>query len=97
VIDIANEYFNLNKITNVDIIINDAFDYVLKTNTKFNSIIIDVFQDIVMPQFLFENYFTERICFLFELNGLIHFNTMVINKKQSTKNISKILILIYLK
>lgn len=86
VIEIANEYFDLNKIKNLEIIIDDAFNYVLKTIDTYDLILIDVFQDIKMPSFLFENYFTDRIISLFEPNGFILFNTMIITNKQKNIN-----------
>ena len=86
IIKIANDYFELNRMSNVEIIIDDAFNFVLKTNDKYNLIIIDIFQDIKMPDFLFETYFTERVCTLLESNGFILFNTMIINNNQKDIN-----------
>ena len=43
IIDIANTYFQLDAIPNLEIIIDDASEFVLKTNTKFDLIIIDIF------------------------------------------------------
>jgi spermidine synthase len=86
VIEIANTYFHLNAISNLEIIIDDASKYVLKTNTKYDLIIIDVFQDSKMPDFLFEYYFVNRICFLLKPIGIILFNTMLLNAKQKHIN-----------
>lgn len=87
IIDIANTYFNLNAIPNLEIIIDDASEFVLKTNTKFDLIIIDIFQDTKMPEFLFEFFFIHRICFLLKPKGFILFNTMLLNGKQQQNNI----------
>lgn len=86
VIDIANSYFELDKIPNLEIVIDDAFEYVLKTKLKYDLIIIDVFEDTKMPNFLFQDFFINRINSLLNLNGFILFNTMVINKKQEERN-----------
>ncbi|TRX16177.1 methyltransferase domain-containing protein [Flavobacterium franklandianum] len=86
VIEIANTYFHLNDIPNLEIIIDDASKYVLKTNTKYDLIIIDVFQDAKMPDFLFEFFFINRICFLLKPKGVILFNTMLLNAKQKQLN-----------
>jgi spermidine synthase len=51
VIKIANEHFKLNEIPKLDIVIDDAFDFVLKTTEKYDLIIVDVFQDTTMPNF----------------------------------------------
>jgi predicted membrane-bound spermidine synthase len=57
IIAIANEYFQLNEIPNLEIIIDDAFEFVLKTKEKYDLIIIDIFQNTKMPNFLFEKFF----------------------------------------
>ena len=53
IIEIANEYFQLDKIKNLEIVIDDAFEFILKTKLKYDLIIIDIFQDTMMPNFLF--------------------------------------------
>lgn len=87
IIEIANKYFNLSEIKNLDIIIDDAFEFVLKTKDKYDLIIIDIFQDTVMPNFLFEDFFINRINFLLNVNGFILFNTMTLNKKDKERNL----------
>jgi spermidine synthase len=87
VIKIANEYFELYKIPNIEIVIDDAFEYVLKTKKTYDLIIIDIFQDTNMPNFLFEDFFINRINSLLNLNGFILFNTMVISKLQEDRNL----------
>jgi spermidine synthase len=86
IITIANTYFNLKEIENLEIIIDDAFEYVLKTKNKYDLIIIDIFQDTIMPNFLFEDFFINRINYLLNINGFILFNTMVINKENEERN-----------
>lgn len=88
VIEIANNYFGLNEIPNLEIVIDDAFEFVLKTKEKYDLIIIDIFQDTVMPNFLFEDFFINRINFLLNVNGFILFNTMTLNKKDKDRNLS---------
>ncbi len=87
VVAIANIYFKLNEIKNLDLIIDDAFEFVLKTKNKYDLIIIDIFQDTTMPNFLFEDFFINRINFLLNVNGFILFNTMVINEKDKKRNL----------
>lgn len=86
IIAIANEYFNLNAISNLELIIGDAFEFVLKTKNKYDLIIIDVFQDTTMPNFLFENYFIDRIGLILNPNGFVLFNTMIINESGNLRN-----------
>lgn len=86
VIEIANQYFNLDKISNLEIMIDDAFEYIFKTNNTYDLIIIDVFQDTTMPDFLFEDKFINRIKELVKKNGYILFNTMVKDKIDEARN-----------
>lgn len=58
-IKIANEYFNLNEIKQLEVVIDDAFEFVLKAKDKYDLIIIDVFEDIKMPNFLFESFLAD--------------------------------------
>jgi spermidine synthase len=86
VIKIAQEYFNINRFNNLDIIKYNAFDYVLETKQKFDLIIIDIFQDSKMPNFLFEKFFLKQINQILNQKGIILLNTMVINSKDEVRN-----------
>jgi spermidine synthase len=88
ILDIANKYFKLDTIPNLEIVIDDAFEFVLKTKTQYDLIIIDIFQDTTMPNFLFEDFFINRINTLLNTNGFILFNTMVITKKDEERNLA---------
>ena len=87
VLKIAKDYFKLNEIKNLELVLDDAFEYVLKTKLKYDLIIIDIFQDTKMPNFLFEDFFINRVNFLLKLNGFILFNTMVINEENIARNL----------
>lgn len=86
IIEIANTYFKLNKIPNLTIVIDDAFEFVLKTNETFDLIIIDIFQDTTMPNFLFEKFFIDRIGTLLKTGGFILFNTMLSKESDTARN-----------
>ena len=86
-IEVVNKYFKLNEIYNLKIVIDDAFEFVLKTKETYDLIIIDIFQDTTMPSFLFQDFFINRINFLLNVNGFILFNTMITNEKDSLRNI----------
>ncbi|OIV40812.1 spermidine synthase [Flavobacterium johnsoniae] len=85
-IQIANQYFNLNEIKQLEIIIDDAFEFVLKTKDRYDLIIIDIFEDTNMPNFLFEKFFSERVCFLLKDRGFILFNTMILDEAHNVRN-----------
>lgn len=86
VIEIATTYFKLDEIENVTIIIDDAFEFVLKTIEKYDLIIIDIFQDTTMPNFLFEPFFSNRIGNLLQQNRYLLFNTMLLNSAAILRN-----------
>lgn len=86
VVEIAKKYFGLENYNNVSIVIDDAFEFVLKTKEKYDLIIIDIFQDTKMPNFLYEDFFINRINFLLNVNGFILFNTMVLDYKDRRRN-----------
>jgi spermidine synthase len=86
IIEIANQYFKLNEITNLEIVIDDAFEFVLKTKSTYDLIIIDVFQDTLMPNFLFETFFTNRIGMLLNSKGFLLFNTMCLSNEHEIRN-----------
>lgn len=90
IIEIANTYFHLDEIPNLEIIFDDASEFVLKTNKKFDLIIIDIFQDTKMPNFLFEFFFINRICFLLNSKGHILFNTMLLTSNHKQVNLEYI-------
>lgn len=87
-IEIANTYFGLNRIPNCEIVIDDAFEFVLKTREKYDLIIIDIFRDTEMPNFLFEGFFINRVNLLLKVNGFILFNTMALTGKDFDRNLS---------
>ncbi|SHJ28140.1 spermidine synthase [Flavobacterium haoranii] len=86
VVEIANSFFKLDQIENLNIVVDDAFEFVLKTKEKYDLIIIDIFQDTTMPNFLFEDFFIQRVNFLLNVNGFILFNTMVLDYKDRRRN-----------
>lgn len=86
IIEMANRYFGLDEIPDFELIIDDAFEFVLKTKEKYDLIIIDIFQDTVMPNFLFEKFFINRIGFLLNPDGYLLFNTMILNSEQELRN-----------
>ena len=86
IIQIANEYFNLDQIKQLEVVIDDAFEFVLKTKDKYDLIIIDIFEDTHMPNFLFEKFFVDRVCTILKDNGFVLFNTMILHEAHNVRN-----------
>lgn len=86
VVKLANSYFKLNEIPNLELVVEDAFEFVLKTKETYDLIIIDIFQDTKMPSFLFEEHFINKVNSKLKVNGFILFNTMVLGFKDRRRN-----------
>jgi spermidine synthase len=78
-ISIANTYFELAKISNFDLVLADAFEFVLKTKITYNLIISTIFQETKMLNFLFEKFFVNRSLEISALSGMFLFNTVFNN------------------
>lgn len=90
IIQIANSYFNLDKIPNFKCVIADAEKFVQSDTNRYDLIIIDIFKDTEMPEFLFQESFISNSKQLLNKNGYILFNTMHLNRN-SKNNIEKYL------
>lgn len=86
IIKIANTYFNLDKISNLEIVIDNAQQFVKSETQKYDLIIVDIFQDKEMPSFLFQKEFSDDLVTLLNDEGMILFNTMTTDKKEIERN-----------
>ena len=86
VIKLAEDYFQLQEIKQLNLIQGDAFEYVLKTSFHYDLIIVDIFQDTLMPNFLFEQFFTDRLGMLLKSPGYVLFNTMTLTTDDLERN-----------
>jgi spermidine synthase len=84
IIQIANSYFNLDKIRNFKCIIADAEEFVVTHKDSYDLIIIDIFKDTEMPEFLFQNSFLTNVKQLLNKNSFILFNIMILDNKKNT-------------
>ncbi|MCL9804263.1 fused MFS/spermidine synthase [Flavobacterium amniphilum] len=85
-IELANNYFGLNQITNLEIIIDDASEFVKNNSVKYDLVIIDIFQDNIMPDFLFTIDFMENIRRLLNKEGVVLFNSIVVLSSEHERN-----------
>ena len=76
IIDVANLYFNLDKIPNFKCVIADAEQFVQSEANHYDLLVIDIFKDTDMPEFLFDESFITNCKKLLNKNGYILFNTM---------------------
>ena len=87
ILQIAKDYFKIDRFANLELIADDAFEFILKTKEHYDLIIIDIFQDTQMPNFLFQDFFIQRINELLNTEGFILFNTMVLTDKDRARNL----------
>ncbi|MFJ1490042.1 spermidine synthase [Capnocytophaga canis] len=87
VVDIANKYFIINDIDGLDIVIDDAQNFVKTAKQTYDLIIVDIFQDNHMPDFLFSKAFINQTISLLNNNGIILFNTMKVRKEDAIRNL----------
>lgn len=86
IVDLACKYFKIDEIDNLSIVIDDAEKFVDKTKQRYDFVIIDIFQDNVMPDFLFREKFINQVAKLLTTNGIVLFNTMKTNKLDVERN-----------
>jgi len=86
VIQLANTYFKLNSISNLELVIADAFQFIKATQETYDLIIIDIFNDSNMPQELFEGDFWNRIQQLLSNKGVCLFNSIYTSNKDLERN-----------
>ena len=86
IIKIANTYFEIDKIKSLEIILENAEDFLKNKKENFDLIIIDIFQDNFMPEFLFEEFFINNVIENLNNNGFIIFNTMILNGNDKFRN-----------
>lgn len=87
VVKLAKSYFRLDEIQQLELVVDDAFEYSLKTKLRYDLIIIDIFKDTEMPNFLFEDFFINRIGDLLKPNGYVVFNTMILTAGDNERNL----------
>jgi spermidine synthase len=85
IIHIANSYFGLDKISNFKCLIQDAEQFVQTDKNQYDLIIIDIFKDTEMPEFLFQESFISNCKQLLNKKGYILFNTMHLNNSNLSK------------
>lgn len=86
VIELANRYFKLNSISNLNLVIADAFQFIKTTQETYDLIIIDIFNDSSMPNELFEDDFWNRVQQLLNNKGFCLFNSIYTSKKDLERN-----------
>lgn len=88
IIEIANKYFNLHKIKNFELINEDASIYVRNIKRQFDFIVVDIFQDNIMPDFLFTEQFVSDLKRIVAIKGTILFNSIATLSNEFERNLA---------
>lgn len=85
VIDLGNKYFELNSFTNLNVIVDDATDFVKKTDKKYDLIIVDLFNGINVPTEFLTLHFFWQLKELLNIKGGLLLNFVAYNHETKTK------------
>lgn len=87
IIELARKYFNLPKIKNLDLIVDDATLFVKESKKKFDLIMVDIYQGDKIPRKCQTDEFFEDIRSLLAPGGMAIFNHLYSHeeKKQAEK------------
>lgn len=83
VIKLAKEEFCISDSEKLQILQEDAFEFVKNSDEKFQLIIIDIFIDLNVPPIFYQKEFCENVSLLLEKDGSIVFNVGVNLEKKS--------------
>ncbi len=86
VIEVGKKFFQLEQFDNHEILTIDVFEFALKNTLQYDLIILDVFQDAQMPNFLFEKYFIDHLKMMFASGSTLLFNTITLNPEHNHRN-----------
>lgn len=81
VIELAKKYFSIDKYKSLTLHCADAYDFVFRSNQKFDLVIVDVFVDLNVPEQFTEEKFISQSANLLSDNGILFFNLVVHNEK----------------
>lgn len=81
IIEIAREEFALDAYADVEIICQDAYEFVQETSKKHGLIIIDLFINNKVPEKFYDDIFWEHISRILSPTGQLIFNTMKVTTK----------------
>ncbi|MCX6350527.1 MAG: methyltransferase domain-containing protein [Bacteroidetes bacterium] len=77
VIQLGYDLFKVDRFKNLEIINNDAFDFVQNHTSKYDLIVIDIFEDATIPPKFFGEEFLNKLPALTTEKGMVVFNIIV--------------------
>ncbi len=77
VIDLGRKYFNIQRFEHLELICDDAFEYVRKCNLKFDLIVVDLFIDSKVPSQFESREFLDSLKKLMDNQSTLLFNKII--------------------
>lgn len=86
IIEIALKEFDIIPNSKLEIVNNDANVFLKYTKERYNLIIVDLFNDVTIPDFVFQTEFIKSVYNVLDLNGSIIFNTFILSDVHKVRN-----------
>ncbi|WCM42295.1 fused MFS/spermidine synthase [Flavobacterium sp. CBA20B-1] len=86
VIQVAMNEFGIIPNQSLEIVNNDAFQFIKYSSKRYHVVIVDLFNDTEIPEFVFQNSFVEQIYKVLYTNGTAIFNTFILNEVHNLRN-----------
>lgn len=86
IIEVALNEFNIVPDSYLELIRDDAENFLKYTKERFDVIIVDLFYDMEIPDFVFQKSFIQIINNRLNIHGSVIFNTFVLNNDQEIRN-----------
>lgn len=86
IVEIALKEFDIIPNSKLEIVNNDANVFLKYTKERYNIIIVDLFNDVTIPDFVFQTEFIQLLYHVLHLNGSIIFNTFILSDVHKVRN-----------
>lgn len=86
IIEIALKEFDIIPNSKLEIVNNDANVFLKYTKERYKLIVVDLFNDVTIPDFVFQTEFIKSVYNVLDLNGSIIFNTFILSDVHKVRN-----------
>ena len=86
IVEIALKEFDIIPNSKLEIVNNDANVFLKYTKERYNLIVVDLFNDVTIPDFVFQTEFIKSVYNALDLNGSIIFNTFILSDVHKVRN-----------
>ncbi len=81
IIELANKYFGIGRLENIELYVNDAVDFLKENKKKYDLIIVDVYEDFNVPESCEDEEFIFGLKKCLMNGGMIIFNKLIYNQQ----------------